>query len=311
MSTTGITPPSLSPPPTVHESVQNASRADVRARTRSVPRSATDGPRGSPMHDPSERQPVDVVPNSSDSTRHALPCGTVRTERFNAPPLVHQIGRSETAPGAIAAAGAPFRTERFNAPPLVHEIGLSTTRAARRRAASGAADGGGGLDRRGSGGTGLSYRRWGWGWLGVGRSSRWRRWRRRRRRWARRSRSRWRSDGWISGCDERSVWGRCSGSGAEPYETAVDHVDVAWRCSCPSRKLPCKHALALLVMWVRGVVPEAAPPPAVARWTRSRAGRADRPTVKPVAEPDQSGRSRIRHGTRHRDRDRDRRRHRR
>ena len=93
---------------------------------------------------------------------------------------------------------------------------------------------------------------------------------------------------WLDlGCDERSVWGRCSGSGAEPYETAVDHVDVAWRCSCPSRKLPCKHALALLVMWVRGVVPEAAPPPAVARWIRARAGRADRPSAKPVAETDQ------------------------
>jgi hypothetical protein len=81
---------------------------------------------------------------------------------------------------------------------------------------------------------------------------------------------------WVDlGCDDRSLWGRCSGSGAEPYETAVDHVDVAWRCSCPSRKLPCKHAVALLVMWVRGMVPEAAPPAAVARWVRARLGRAD------------------------------------
>ena len=106
---------------------------------------------------------------------------------------------------------------------------------------------------------------------------------------------------WLDlGCDERSVWGRCSGSGAEPYDTAVDHVDVAWRCSCPSRKLPCKHALALLVMWVRGVVPEAVPPPAVAEWTRARAGRADGPVVKAVAESAQSDRWRARHGLRHR-----------
>ena len=48
------------------------------------------------------------------------------------------------------------------------------------------------------------------------------------------------------GCDDRTLWGRCRGSGAEPYETMVDHVDVAWRCTCPSRQLPCKHALALL-----------------------------------------------------------------
>ncbi|MDW3214289.1 MAG: SWIM zinc finger family protein [Ilumatobacteraceae bacterium] len=55
------------------------------------------------------------------------------------------------------------------------------------------------------------------------------------------------------GADDRALWGRCQGSGAEPYETAVDHAEVAWRCTCPSRKLPCKHALALLLLWVRGV----------------------------------------------------------
>ena len=32
------------------------------------------------------------------------------------------------------------------------------------------------------------------------------------------------------------LWGRCRGSGAEPYETMVDHAEVAWRCTCPSRK---------------------------------------------------------------------------
>ena len=26
------------------------------------------------------------------------------------------------------------------------------------------------------------------------------------------------------GCDDRAVWGRCSGSSAEPYDTVVDHV---------------------------------------------------------------------------------------
>ena len=57
------------------------------------------------------------------------------------------------------------------------------------------------------------------------------------------------------GCDERAVWGRCTGSGAEPYECAVDHVAVAFRCSCPSRQLPCKHALALLLLWAQGSIP--------------------------------------------------------
>ena len=60
-----------------------------------------------------------------------------------------------------------------------------------------------------------------------------------------------------TGCDQRGVWGRCRGGSAEPYECVVDHVAVAARCSCPSRQHPCKHALALLLMWVQGLVPEA------------------------------------------------------
>ena len=37
------------------------------------------------------------------------------------------------------------------------------------------------------------------------------------------------------GADRRAVWGRCRGSGREPYDTMVDHAEVAWRCTCPSR----------------------------------------------------------------------------
>ena len=75
------------------------------------------------------------------------------------------------------------------------------------------------------------------------------------------------------GCDDTALWGRCHGSGSEPYETAVDHADAAWRCTCPSRKAPCKHALALLLLWVRGLVPHGAPPAGVARWVDERARR--------------------------------------
>jgi hypothetical protein len=73
-----------------------------------------------------------------------------------------------------------------------------------------------------------------------------------------------------SGADERALWGRCRGSGGEPYETTVDHVEVAWRCTCPSRKTPCKHALALLLLWIRGGVPDAARPAGVAAWIDAR-----------------------------------------
>ena len=93
---------------------------------------------------------------------------------------------------------------------------------------------------------------------------------------------------WSSlGADERAVWGRCRGSGAEPYETMVDHTDVAWRCSCPSRKLPCKHALALLLLWVHQEVPQGAAPAAVASWLGGRDRRS--PASGAVDDPERAG----------------------
>jgi hypothetical protein len=76
-----------------------------------------------------------------------------------------------------------------------------------------------------------------------------------------------------TGCHGRAVWGRCSGTSAEPYETVVDHVAVATRCSCPSRISPCKHALALLLLWARGQVaqlPEAAESSFARSWLATR-----------------------------------------
>ena len=69
-----------------------------------------------------------------------------------------------------------------------------------------------------------------------------------------------------TGASDRALWGRYHGSGAEPYEVAVDHVHVRHRCTCPSRVLPCKHVVGLLVLWVRGHVAELAETPAVASW---------------------------------------------
>ena len=79
---------------------------------------------------------------------------------------------------------------------------------------------------------------------------------------------------WVAlGADDHAVWGRCRGSGREPYDTMVDHVHVAWRCTCPSRSQPCKHALALLAMWVRGQVPSTTAPERVATWVEAHARR--------------------------------------
>ena len=45
------------------------------------------------------------------------------------------------------------------------------------------------------------------------------------------------------------VWGECQGSGATPYRVCVTESDAGYKCTCPSRKFPCKHSLAL--MWLR------------------------------------------------------------
>lgn len=75
-----------------------------------------------------------------------------------------------------------------------------------------------------------------------------------------------------AGADERAVWGRCRGSTREPYDVACDLADFAYRCGCPSQKQPCKHVLALLLLWAEGSpVAGAAPRPAeVAAWLATR-----------------------------------------
>jgi hypothetical protein len=45
------------------------------------------------------------------------------------------------------------------------------------------------------------------------------------------------------------VWGECQGSGATPYRVVIAEADAGYKCTCPSRKFPCKHSLAL--MWMR------------------------------------------------------------
>ncbi|MFB9962411.1 SWIM zinc finger family protein [Sinosporangium siamense] len=61
------------------------------------------------------------------------------------------------------------------------------------------------------------------------------------------------------------VWGECQGSGAKPYLACVDLSEPAYRCNCPSRKFPCKHALGLLLHWSAGGVPDGGEMPP---WTR-------------------------------------------
>lgn len=73
--------------------------------------------------------------------------------------------------------------------------------------------------------------------------------------------------------DGRLIWGDCQGSGANPYRLAVDLVEIGSKCTCPSRKFPCKHALALMLMQSRGQAFAAAEaPPWVVEWMGRRRG---------------------------------------
>jgi len=57
---------------------------------------------------------------------------------------------------------------------------------------------------------------------------------------------------WVSkGFNEEALWGECQGSGSKPYQTQIDIVNIAFKCSCPSRKFPCKHGLGLLLLYAR------------------------------------------------------------
>jgi hypothetical protein len=76
--------------------------------------------------------------------------------------------------------------------------------------------------------------------------------------------------------DPAALWGRCKGSGANPYQTCVDLTEPAYRCSCPSRKFPCKHALGLMLLWSAGSVPDVAPPEWVTQWLDSRTARQEK-----------------------------------
>jgi SWIM zinc finger len=87
---------------------------------------------------------------------------------------------------------------------------------------------------------------------------------------------------WSStGGNERAVWGSCRGSAKRPYDVACDSVGPAYKCSCPSRKFPCKHALALLLLWAHRspIITEGNPPADAAAWLAGRSAREAQGTI--------------------------------
>ncbi|GGQ94086.1 SWIM zinc finger family protein [Deinococcus ruber] len=76
-----------------------------------------------------------------------------------------------------------------------------------------------------------------------------------------------------------ALWGECQGSGAQPYVVGVDlrTPELASKCSCPSRKFPCKHALALLLLEAgqQGTWTAAPLPDTLQKWLDGRQARAE------------------------------------
>jgi hypothetical protein len=62
------------------------------------------------------------------------------------------------------------------------------------------------------------------------------------------------------------VWGECQGSGASPYRVIISELDGGYKCTCPSRKFPCKHSLAL--MWMRAEGKSSFQPAATPEWVQ-------------------------------------------
>ncbi|MGA4993294.1 SWIM zinc finger family protein [Nonomuraea bangladeshensis] len=93
----------------------------------------------------------------------------------------------------------------------------------------------------------------------------------------------------VRGVAGALLYGACRGSGATPYLACVDLTEPAYRCTCPSRKFPCKHALGLLLLWAGDAVPEGTQAPAWAtEWLTARTARATstRSPAQPPTEPE-------------------------
>lgn len=92
------------------------------------------------------------------------------------------------------------------------------------------------------------------------------------------------------GTNGQFAWGECQGSGSRPYQTQIDLSEPAFKCSCPSRKLPCKHSLALFLLLAgqSDLFQTSEPPPWVAEWAGKRAQKAEersKPEAKAPADP--------------------------
>ena len=103
----------------------------------------------------------------------------------------------------------------------------------------------------------------------------------------------------LLGASEVALWGEAKGSGKNPYQTRIDLSQLGYKCSCPSRKFPCKHALGLFLLYVRqpSIFSPDSPPTWVSEWLEQRTQRSEKQHQKasqPIDEKAQAKRAALR-----------------
>lgn len=94
---------------------------------------------------------------------------------------------------------------------------------------------------------------------------------------------------WVKKCSNpKALWGDCQGSGKNPYHTYIDLSNIAFKCSCPSRKFPCKHGLGLFLLYAKqsqAFSVETELPPEVEEWIQKRTAKLEQKEQPVQTEP--------------------------
>ncbi|HEY8602539.1 MAG TPA: SWIM zinc finger family protein [Thermomicrobiales bacterium] len=91
--------------------------------------------------------------------------------------------------------------------------------------------------------------------------------------------------GWHGlGQDSEAIWGEFQGSAR--YQVRAARSDLTVRCSCPSRKFPCKHGVGLLLLAATNpsALPAATAPEWVTSWLTRRAAGAEQREAKAATQ---------------------------
>ena len=90
------------------------------------------------------------------------------------------------------------------------------------------------------------------------------------------------------GQTDAALWGEIKGSGANPYQVGIDLNGPAFKCSCPSRKFPCKHGLGLSFLFAASptALSTNTPPSWISDWLQQRTKRTEQSAPKVAAPVD-------------------------